>query len=89
MSASIEWGDARRAATYVVGHDDEAGDNMTPHEAGREDPAAVGLMFEAGGDGYCLVGTPAELIRVLTTALDQVAERITDEDRIASEEAKR
>jgi hypothetical protein len=30
-------------------------------------------MFDAGGDGYCLTGTPAQIIATLTQAITAVA----------------
>lgn len=89
MSSDIEWGNTRNVNTYVLGHNEEAADRQKISDD-SDNPADVGLMFaDFGGNGYCLVGEPAQLIRFLATAIDRVAERITDEDRIASEEAKR
>lgn len=88
MSADIEWGHTSSTATYVLGHNEEAGDYQKVSDD-SDNPAEVGLMFDTGGSGYCLVGTPAQLARLLAQTLDAVLERITDEDRIASEEAKR
>jgi hypothetical protein len=89
VSASIEWGHESTGSTYILGHHEEAGDHQKISDD-SDNPAEVGLMFsDFGGNGFCLVGEPARIIRLLTTAIDQLAERITDEDRIASEEAKR
>lgn len=74
MSSSIEWGSAGHCATYVLGNEEEAGDRQTPRDDGEEaDPGKIGLMFDAGGDGYCLTGSKEAIIKTLTDAITAVA----------------
>jgi hypothetical protein len=72
MSSSIEWGSAAHCTTYVLGHTEEAGDHQSVSDD-SDNPEEVGLMFDAGGDGYCLTGTPAQIIATLTQAITAVA----------------
>jgi hypothetical protein len=74
VSSSIEWGSAENVSTYVLGNEEEAGDYQTPRDEGEEpNPGKIGLMFSAGGDGYCLTGTAEQIIRALQNAILQVA----------------
>lgn len=72
MGASIEWGVARALTPYVLGPHEEAGDHQTPAEH-TDDTTTLGLMLDAGGDGFCLTGTREEIITALTRALTAVA----------------
>lgn len=79
MSASIEWGHASRATTYILGHHEEAGDGQSVADDSTN-PQDVGLMFDAGGDGYCLVGTPLELIQLLAGAMAAALEAFKEQN---------
>lgn len=72
MGSSIEWGSARACSTYVLGHTEEAGDHQSVSDD-SDNPDEIGLMFSAGGDGYCLTGTPEQIIAALTGAITAVA----------------
>lgn len=81
MSASIEWGSAPHCHTYVLGHDEEAGDHQAISDD-SDNPAEVGVMFDdGGGNGYCLYGTPEQITRALTTAIGQVVSYQAEQQR--------
>jgi hypothetical protein len=71
MSASIEWGHARNLTPYILNHFEEAGDHQSVADDSTN-PEDVGLMLSAGGDGFCLVGTPIELLKALAEAMSAV-----------------
>jgi hypothetical protein len=78
MSSSIEWGSAAHCTAYVLGNEEEAGDHQTPRDENEApDPGKIGLMFDAGGDGYCLTGTHVQILAVLAAAAKTVAEHHT------------
>ncbi len=73
MSASIEWGHTSNLSTYILDHGEEAGDHQSVADD-SDNPEEIGLMFDAGGNGYCLVGTPKKLHEALIAASNKVAE---------------
>lgn len=77
MGASIEWGHARSTSISILAHDEEAGDHQSISDDSDE-PEDIGLAFGGGGDGFILVGTPKELLAVLSKANDVLFQHIRD-----------